>query len=121
VFASNFSVWTICLSTVWTVDSFWRKSEGKSEGFVFVVMDFEGWSVRQRVSANQMAIIQSSNVLTSALHPTAAANEYVARVSLRRREQIAAVCAEYYGSDGRHLAELVGNFRSKALAKFEGN
>jgi len=44
VFVSILSVWTLCLSTVWTIESFWRKREGKSEGFVRVVMVLGGWS-----------------------------------------------------------------------------
>jgi hypothetical protein len=41
VFASMRSVCTLCLSTVWTIDSFVRSAEGKSEGFVLVVTVFQ--------------------------------------------------------------------------------
>lgn len=44
VLASIFSVCTLCLSTVWTIESFCRKREGKSEGFVVVVIVLGGWS-----------------------------------------------------------------------------
>lgn len=40
------SVFTSCRFTVWTEDSFWRRSEGKSEGFDLVTMVFEAVSTR---------------------------------------------------------------------------
>lgn len=40
------SVFTSCRLTVWTEDSFWRRSEGKSEGFDLVIMVFEAVSKR---------------------------------------------------------------------------
>lgn len=44
VFVSIRSVCTWCLSTVWTIESFCRSAEGKSDGFVRVVTVFHGWS-----------------------------------------------------------------------------
>lgn len=53
VLASIFSVCTLCLSTVWTIESFCRKREGKSEGFVVVVIVLGGWSGQSAASVSQ--------------------------------------------------------------------
>ncbi len=44
VLASMRSVWIWCRSTVWTIESFCRSAEGKSDGFVLVVTVLQGWS-----------------------------------------------------------------------------
>lgn len=106
VFASMRSVWTWCLSTVCTIESFCRSAEGKSDGFVLVVTVLQGWSapVRNRVF---ISLRWTNPGRTSVFRSAAVAMQNVLLAAFRRRQEVATVCAEDQRTNCGHGAVVV--------------
>jgi hypothetical protein len=106
----NASVLTLCRSTVWTVDSCWRRSDGKSVGLLLVTIVFEAVSVRRSMfsSYRLTAGCRIPDVLLTSIFGAAAfAHQDVLRIALRCRQEIATVGAEDKRSDGSHGVDLL--------------
>lgn len=105
VWSVRASVFTSCRWTVCTEDSFWRRKEGKSEGFDFVMMVLEAESgpmVSGR-SASDLSMVSLALVLSTA----AFALQDVLGTALGRRQEVSAVIAENQGSNGGHFRSLL--------------
>ena len=110
------SVLTLCRSTVWTVDSCWRRRDGKSVGLLFVTIVFEAASVRHSISVLLPVLVKLPEgmqvVLTSILGAAAFAHQDVLGIAFRRRQKVAAVSAKDERSNGRHVVNLQLLFQS---------
>lgn len=111
VFVSIRSVCTWCLSTVWTIESFCRSAEGKSDGFVRVVTVFHGWSASGQ-QTNLCAPARDSRP-TSVLSSAAVAMENILLAALGRGQKVAAVCAENQRPNCRHGVRSFANRNRK--------
>lgn len=102
------SVRILWRSTVWTVDSFCRSSEGKSDGFVCVTISLK--TVSRSLFCQQSQELQRCDflrTLTLVLFAAGFASEDVLLVAFRCGQKITAAGTEYQGADHTHFVQLI--------------